>query len=504
MEINKTEKSLDKIKEKKSRKFLDSIKKRWLIDSTSTILLIAIIITIFIAINVALQKMELTPIDFSQDKLYSLSNESKERVKNIQKDVNIYFVGYSEDNHYIDLAKQYKKVNERIIVEAVDINNRPDLAKKYDIPSDSQGIIIECEQKSKVLTENDLVTYDMTTYETIDIAEEKFTSSISSVASEFIPKVYFLEGYSDFSLSNNMQYLSAFMQNEINEVNTLNVLSVGKIPDDCDTLVILTPSKDFDDIATNAILDYINLGKNILWLNAAQTRSMDLPNVNKILSLYGVNPFEIGIIRETDDGKMAMGSQDVIMPEVQYSSVLKDVSSGTGAIFINTTKINIDDSKLYELKVEKTDLMLASEKSYFRSNFNIKKDEITEEDQKGEFLVGVLLEKTIQDADEENDKKAIKSKLIIYGENYFASDAQIIPNSYYTAIQLAQNKDVVLNSIAYLVDRPEDIVARKSTGQVTYTATEKQDKIIRITIFSVPAIIILIGIIVWIKRKNKK
>ena len=504
MENNKTEKSLDKIKEKKSKKIIDNIKKRWLIDGTKTILLITIIITVFIAINILMQKMELTPIDFSQDKLFTLSKESKERVKSIEKDVNIYFIGYSEDNNYLDLAKQYKKVNEKIKVEAVDISSRPDLASKYEIPSNSQGIIVECDPKYKVLTESDLVTYDMTTFETIDIAEEKLTSSIVSVTSEIVPKIYFLEGYSDFSLSNNMQYLSALMQNEINDVNTLNILSIGKIPDDCDTLVILTPSKDFDDIATNAIIDYVNLGKNILWLNAAQTRSIELPNVNKILSLYGVNPFEIGIIRETDENKMAMGSQDIIMPEVQYSDVLKDVSSGIGAIFINATKINVDEDKLDELKVEKTDLIQASDKSYFRNNFNIQKDSITENDQKGEFLVGVLLEKTIQESDEENNKKELKSKLIIYGENYFASDAQIIPNSYSTAIQLYQNKDVVLNSIAYLVDRPEDIVARKATGQVTYTATKAQDKIIRIIIFSVPIVIILIGIIIWIKRRNKK
>ena len=125
----------------------------------------------------------------------------------------------------------------------------------------------------------------MTTYETVDIAEEKFTSSIISVASEIVPKIYFLEGYSDFSLENNMNYLNAFMQNEINEINTLNVLSVGKIPDDCDTLVITTPTKDFDDIVTNAIIEYINRGKNILWLNAAQTLNIELANVNKVLNL---------------------------------------------------------------------------------------------------------------------------------------------------------------------------------------------------------------------------
>ena len=63
---------------------------------------------------------------------------------------------------------------------------------------------------------------------------------------------------------------------------------------------------------------------------------------------------------------------------------------------------------------------------------------------------------------------------------------------------------MILNSIAYLVDRPEDIVARKSTGTVRYTATATQDKIIRVIIFAIPILIIIIGIIVWNIRIRKK
>ena len=66
------------------------------------------------------------------------------------------------------------------------------------------------------------------------------------------------------------------------------------------------------------------------------------------------------------------------------------------------------------------------------------------------------------------------------------------------------NKDLVLNSLAYLTDREEDITARKSTGTVTYTATEQQDTIVRIIIFAVPSVIIIIGLIVWQKRRRKK
>lgn len=495
-------------KDKKPNKLIEIIKKKWLINGTMTCLLVGIIIVIFIAINILMQKLELTPIDFTQEKLYTLTDESKERVKNIDKDVNIYFIGYTDEDSNVDLAKQYKKANEKIVAEAVDINNRPDLANKYGIESGTQGIIVECGEKSKVLTASDLVTYDMSTYETISIAEEKLTSSIVSVTSNKIPKVYFLVGYSEFALSQNMNYLNMYLGNEINEIETLDVLSVGKIPDDCDTLVITTPSKDFDDVATNAIMGYIQSGRNILWLNSAVTGQKDLPNVNKILATYGVKPFEVGIIRETDSSKMVTNLPDLIIPEIQHTTVTKDLYNTTGVIFINATKINIDTDKLEELKVAETDLLLASKNSYFRTNFNNQSDNAVDGEETGTFVVGAELEKTIQEAKEATEEaeatKAITSKLIIYGENYFVSDYQLSQNSQYGAIQLGYNKDLALNSIAYLVDREEDITARKSTGTVTYTATEEQDTIIRIIIFAMPIAIIIVGVVVWQVRRRKK
>ena len=501
-------KSTEVVKQDKKNRFIEIIKKKWLVDGTKTFILIAIIIAIFIGINILMQKLELSPIDFSQEKLYTLTEESKEKVKDIDKDVNIYFIGYTDDDSDLDLAKQYKKVNERIVAEAVDINNRPDLAQKYGIESGTQGIIVECGDKSKILTASDLVTYDTSTYETISIAEQKLTSSILSVTSDKIPKVYFLEGYSDFSLSQNMNYLNMYLANEVNEVDTLDVLSVGKIPDDCDTLVITTPSKDFDDIATKAIMDYIQLGGNILWLNSAVTSQIDMPNVNSILATYGVNPFEVGIIRETDSSKMVSNSPDYIFPEIQYATVTKDLYNTTGVFFINATKININKDKLAELNVEETDLLVASESSYFRTNFNIQSNSASEGEEKGTFVVGAELEKTIKEATEATEDteatSALTSKLIIYGENYFISDYQLNNSSSYPVIQLAYNKDLVLNSIAYLVDRPEDITARKNTGTVTYTATDEQDTIIRVVIFAIPIIIVLAGIVVWQVRRRKK
>ena len=109
---------------KKSNKFIEIIKKKWLIKGSTTILLVAAIVLIFIAINMIMQYLELAPLDFTEEKLYSLTDESKEKVKNIEKNINMYFIGYSEDSSIIDLSKQYHNANEKIEVEAVDINDR--------------------------------------------------------------------------------------------------------------------------------------------------------------------------------------------------------------------------------------------------------------------------------------------------------------------------------------------------------------------------------------------
>lgn len=501
----KVSKKVKKEKTEKTNKFIQTIKKKWLIDSSKTILLVVIVLAFFVGITVLMQKLNLTPIDLTEDKLFTLTEESKEQVKNINKDINIYFVGYSDDNSTLDLAKQYTKANDKIKVEAVTSENRPDLVQKYGIETDSEGIIIESGSQYKVLSSSDLYTYDSTTYESISVAEEKLTAAIKSVSVKELPKVYFLSGYSSFSLTSGMQYLNMYLENEVNEVKTLDILSEGKVPDDCNTLVIATPEKDFDDVATNAIIDYINKGGNVLWLNAAMAQSKELTNVNKILALYGVKPFEVGIIRETDSSKMVSDSPDLIMPEIQYSDVTNKLHDSEGVIFINATKINVaSDEELEALNTTKTELIKTSENAYFRTNFENSSNAVQQGEEQTSFLVGAQFNKRISEANEETGEKEITSKLIIYGENFFISDYQLTKTTQTPMVAYRKNKDLVLNSIAYLSDREEDITVRKSTGSITYTATEQENRIILAIITIVPLLIIIVGIVVWIRRKRKK
>lgn len=484
------------------KKLIEKIKKSWLIKRTTTILFMLILVALFIALTLWINNLNLDPIDFTAEKLYTLTETSKERVKNIEKDVNIYFVGYKDGDSTIDLAKQYHNVNEKINVEVVDSTSRPDLVEKYGIESGSNGVIVESGEKSKILSSADFYTYDPSTYEQIDITEEKLTNSVLYVVAEKIPKVYFLEGYSEFSVSLNMNYLVTFLGNEVTTYDTVNLLTNGKVPEDCDTLVITSPEKDFDDVATNAITEYINNGGNILWFNLVVSEEQNFTNVNKILAMYGVNPFNVGVIRETDSSKMMTDAPSIIIPNVSYSTITKNIP---GVLLVNATKLNfVSDEELENLKVTKTTLLEASSASYFRTNFNITSNSKQTGEEEGPFTIGAELQKVVKEANEETNESEKVSKLVIYGENLFISDYTLSSSSSYPIISYSYNKDLVMDSIAYLVDRQEDIIIRKDTNTVNYTATVEQDNIIQAIIFAIPVIIIFAGILVWQHRRRKK
>lgn len=498
----------EKKEKKDSSEKIQRFKKRWLVSSLNTAILIAIMVAIFVAINFAVKKIDPTPIDFTTSKDYTLTDQSKERVKNIEQDVNIYFVGFEEGSVEYKLAKQYNKANSKIKVELVDATKNQEIAKKYSASNEDPTVIVESGKKSKKISSYDLVSYDSATYKEVSVAEQKITSAILNLTSGKTPKAYFLTGYTDFSLTTNLTSFAKYLDDEVLTYETINLLNKQKVPDDCDTLIIMTPTKDFDQVTTNAILEYIKKGGNILWFNGLYEEEKEFTNVNKILAEYGVKKFEKGMIYETDKNKI-FGSPVSFAPDIEENEILTNVKQSEGTVFFTATKINIDEDKLESLNVEETDLLLASEKSYFTKDLTGANN--GKGDQKGSFIVGAQLVKTLKEAKKAEDgaeeEKAQTSTLIIYGNDYFISDFPIqIGNNQIPVISLFNNADVALNSIAYLADNYEEITIRKgySDSQTTFTPTEQEKIIITVIIFAVPVLIIIAGVVVWIIRRHRK
>ena len=195
---------------------------------------------------------------------------------------------------------------------------------------------------------------------------------------------------------------------------------------------------------------------------------------------------------------MLYGYPDFIIEKMENSSLTENLNMNLSVCLADAASIKLNTEEQEELNVEYEELIYTSNKAFIRKDLTLNTSSRTSSDsQERKFVVGAIANKTI---DEKNT-----SKLIIFGNELFVSDMQVNLNGYdYYIAELYNNSDVVLNSIAYLTDREEDVVSRKRTGTVIYAPTEQQDTIVRIIIFAVPIVIILAGIIVWQKRRRKK
>ena len=94
----------------KKEKRVDTSK--WFKDTSLTILLIAIIVVVCIGINIVVENVNLEDIDFTQDKIHSLSDETRQITENIDKEVEIILINMSESEEA--LTNQYRSINDKI------------------------------------------------------------------------------------------------------------------------------------------------------------------------------------------------------------------------------------------------------------------------------------------------------------------------------------------------------------------------------------------------------
>ena len=270
------------------------------------------------------------------------------------------------------------------------------------------------------------------------------------------------------------------------------------MPEKCDTLIITNPTKDFTIEETEKIKTYINNGGNIVWLQDPYISIKDyndasFPNAKSILAMYGVS-FGKGLVCETSTSNMIVGYPDVIIPEMSYNSIVKDLYTDGKIVFFDSCKIDMaDEAKLNELKVTASPFVTTTENAFYKESVTGTDSFLQKgnNDLSGRFNLAELVEKKITD-----DKK---STLVAFANaTYITSYTVQLGNSYGTPITLRNNKDIILNTVSYLTNREDAIRIRKDTGNVVFaTLTEQQDIIVKIIIFTIPAAIILAGIIIF-------
>ena len=481
------------------KKGIEIIKKKWLKNTFLTILLIAMIFAIYFGINYAVKKLNLKDIDLTTDKIYSISESTETKLKDLDKDVQIELINMSNYVYLLDFTNKYTQLNSRITMERIDdLTQRPDIMNTYNLESTESLIIVKSGERETYISLNDLYTYDYTTGEQIDTTEESITNAIIEVTIENKPKIYFLEGHNYYN-DNYFQLVKQNITAEANKVENLNILTKGSIPEDCNCLVITTLKEDITEIEKDELIAYSNRGGKILLLADSNVLGISTPNFDEILNLYGFN-ISNGILMEQDQDKMFYNLPEFIIAKVESSELTQNLKMNINVCFIDAGKVEFkDEETLQSLGVEYSTIAKTSSKAFIRTNLNISSISKTNQDvDAGDSIIGALVTRSLENGN--------RAEMIVYSNAIFATNQQVNINNNYAmyANMLCNNDDVVINSISYLTKRTDTITIRKDSDSVSYTVTQREHSIIVGIIFLVPALVIVCGIIVWQIRRRKK
>lgn len=461
------------------------------------ILLILIVIGVFFTINTILNQTNIKTIDITEDKIYTLSDKTKKIVQDIDKKINIYFFGFEEQDAVVKISKQYNDVNSNIHSEIIDIEKKKEIAQKYEVDSEEDiGVIIEIDDKYKVLSVDELYEFDENTFRTIDHSEEKITNAINDLVTENKKQAYFLSGHGEYHVNNGLETIAAKIYNEQYDVKVLDFLQTNAIPETCDILIISSPQEDFYDLETEEIIKYINNGGNILWLEDPMIEKKEFKNRNKILDCYGIR-FSEGVIFETDSSKIVSNNQKLIVPQQDNHSITKKLNKSKIIVLAYTGKLEIkSDEELDKMEVEVVPILKTTKSSFRRINLDLNENKMTEEDEEGGFIISAEFTKKL-----ENSKE---SKMIAIANNLFVTDQTIkIQDQSVNIATIGNNSNFILNAVRYLTNKELAVEITKKDSSVIYTATKLEDTIIRLIITILPCIIFLTGIIVWNIRKKR-
>ena len=499
MEIEKAKIDKKVSKEKITPKvILTKIKETFIKDTNKTILLVAILIILYIVINLGVRAINLAQIDLTTDKLYSLTEQSKVAARNVQTDIKFYIWNISDTDQstkLIDLLKQYNSENKRITYEIISPDDTEKL-EKFDLESTDSLIVGESsEGRKSFIYSYDLYTYD-SGFNIVDITEQKLTNAILNLSGTEPVKVFFVEGRTEYSLEERMNNLNQALSTDFYTVNTINIISNPTIPEECEVLVIMGLVSDFTEEEAANICNYIEKGGDIIITGEInRQKAVDFPNFQKILDEYYVKLPNKAVVEAGN--RTVSGYTNIFQTNIssdnEITRVLFNYTASTGEnitpLFIDAGIVEVDYTSTYSNNVKASTFITTSNGASLSAL-----PEATVEPSTGEsYALGVSFIKTVESGDE--------SRAVIYSTTRSFSDYSIDGGN---TPMFAYNGNIIVNSFAYVSNRGELYSIRKSQSFIPYTATKEEDRLVRLLISAIPSAIGVLGVCVWINRRRLK
>jgi ABC-type uncharacterized transport system involved in gliding motility auxiliary subunit len=429
---------------------------------------------------------------------YTLAPQTVQVLKKLNKDVDIkaFFPG----GEYVplrELLTEYQTESSHIHFDFIDPDKYPDIAKKYDVTT--YGIFQNPFTGSSlkfgtvVVSLGDGARREKVEKRSEEVQEQDLTNAIIKVGRSEAKRIYFIQGHGEKDPTDTEQagYSDAKknLEDQGYKVDTINLASQGKVPDDAKVLIEAGPTTAPFPQEMQFVDDFMNNkgGGMLLLLDPPPSPSFD-----SFLKEWGVQADKDIVLDVSAIGR-AMGAGPSLPLVQRYENHKITERFRTMTFFPLTRSIQPDKNPPSGITVET--LFKSNESSWGETNLGSKEatfDPI--KDMKGPLSLAVAASKEIKPGSD--NSAAVKSRLVVTGTSNF-------PINSYFANQ--GNGNLFLNMVSWLA-QDEDLISirPKSPEDRRIILSQSQLSMLwMITIILLPGIAAVAGFIIFIERRRR-
>ncbi len=446
------------------------------------VIVICIILLVNVFVSVLNNKVSLK-IDMTQNDIYDISDATRQYLEQYSTPTQVYILSSEAevDKKVSMVLDEFARLSSAISVKNINPAENPTFGKEYvsDGSSLVSGtVIFDSGDKFKLYTNDDLYSEDRKELN----AESRFITALKYLAGEQDSAVYMTTGHNEKALNGLVKKLEA----ESCENGQLNLLNED-IPDNASMIVVAGPTTDFTSAEIAKLDAYLSNGGDIAFL--FDPSGMNLENLFKYIKQWGIEPLDNVVVEEDTSYQRQIAGTGAILYLVDTgSSEITDSivnNNRTVGYFPNSKEIKILFDENNGIKT--TALFTSTDKAYTTYNYNdISK---TDDCVTGTVNVGVF---------SEND--ATGGSIFVSGNTMlFTIDPDTIESRFGFA-----NYDFFMNYLNYSSGNADYLSTAKSlTGNYLLIDVAAQRRLFIICIIIMPLAAIAVGVLVWIKRRNK-
>jgi hypothetical protein len=463
--------------------------------------------------------------DYSRDKKYELSTQTRNLLKNLKKPVKavIFFSTAAEIAPDVNgLLREYEFAsNKKFKTEVVDpfrnFTRAQELQTKYKFGANENILILDIDGKSKFVNAADMAEFEMpdqmsmmTGQTTPRIkafkGEQAITSSLLELTEGKPNKVYFIGGHGEPDLNApDLKVFGESLKRQNIQIASVNLLNVNNIPEDARALIICGPKYDFSELEMKLLSDFWNKnGRIFVLLNPfAQT-----PRLTAFLSSQGIVPQNDRVVRTgtflkmDDQGKPQLASGVISDPTFvvldSRTKITKDLAGLSKKFLGATQSLQPDQAQQAITKAKVTALIQSGEGFWGETDIAGSDDKAVFFDPKKDRIGPLTLAAAVEKGGVDDQRvKVDSSRLILVG------NAELLSANAYRLSE-GISVDFTVSALNWLLDREDLIgIAPKEKKNVTLSLSEKQLGNIAVGVMGIlPGIVAMFGLLSWWQRRS--